>query len=67
MSRTDAIICIVSQLISNYPCIIAVSGDNLNAGTYPDPSSSHNERAGLRVQKRTDYSDGSHASCMHSF
>jgi len=35
MSRTVAIICIVSQLISNYPHIIAVHGDNLNVGTYP--------------------------------
>ena len=38
MSRTNAIICIVSQLIANYPRIIAVHGDNLNVGTYPDPS-----------------------------
>jgi len=50
MSRTVAIMCIVSQLISNYPCIIAVHGDNLNVGMYPDPSSSSNERSGPRVQ-----------------
>ena len=51
MSRTVTIICIVSQLITNYPCIIAVCGDKLNIGTYPDPSSSSNERSGLRVPK----------------
>ena len=49
------------------PMLIAVHGDILNVGTYPDPSSSPNERSGPRVQKRTsDYSDGSHASCVHS-
>ena len=68
MSRKVAIICIVSQLTANYPCIIAVHGDNLNVGTYPDPFSSPNEKSGPRVQKRTsDYSDGVNASCMHSF
>ena len=35
----------VSQLIANYPHIIAVRGNNLNVGMYPDP--------GPRVQKRT--------------
>ena len=68
MSRTVAIICTVSQLTANYPYIIAVHGDNLNVGTYPDPFSSPNEKSGPRVQKRTsDYSDGVNASCMHSF
>ena len=28
----------------------AVRGDNLNVGTYPDPSSSPNEKSGPRVQ-----------------
>jgi len=37
MSRTVAIICIVSQLIANYPRIIEVHGNNLNLGMYPDP------------------------------
>jgi len=37
MSRTVAIICMVSV---NYPQIIAVCGDNVNVGMYPDPSSS---------------------------
>ena len=50
MSRTVAIICIVSQLISNYLRIIAVHGDNLNVGKYPDPSFSPNERSGPRVR-----------------
>ena len=36
MSRTVATICILLQLICNYPCIIAVRGDNLNVGRYPD-------------------------------
>jgi len=31
---------LVSRLIANYPRVIAVRGDNLNVGTYPDPSSS---------------------------
>ena len=52
MSRTVAIVCMVSV---NYPRIIAVCGDNLNVGTYPDPSSSHNERSGPRVQKRLQW------------
>ena len=59
MSRTVAIICIVLQLIANYPPIIAVHENSLNVGMYPDP--------GPRVQKRTSsYSDGSHTSCVHS-
>ena len=49
MSRTVVIVCIVLRLIANYPCIIAVRGDNLNVVTHPDPSSSPNERSGLRV------------------
>jgi len=49
MSRTVAIICTVSRLIANYPRIIAVHGDNLNSATYPDPSSSPNEKSGPRV------------------
>ena len=49
MYRTVAIVCIVLRLIANYPCIIAVRGDNLNVGTYPDPSSSPYEESGLRV------------------
>ena len=28
----------------------SICGDNLNVGTYPDPSSSPNERSGPRVQ-----------------
>jgi len=46
MSRTVAIICMVSV---NYPQIIAVCGDNLNVGMYPDPSSSPYEGSGPRV------------------
>jgi len=37
MSRTVAMICIVSQLIANYPRIIEVHGNNLNVDMYPDP------------------------------
>ena len=63
----------VYVLIVNYPMRTAVRGDSLNVSMYPDPSSSPYEGSGLRVvcdmiwYKRTsDYSDGSHASCMHS-
>ena len=67
MSRTVAIICRVWQLIAIYPCIFVVHGDILSVSTYPDASSSPSERSGPRVQKRTsDYSHGSHASCVHS-
>ena len=45
MSRTVAILCMVSV---NDPRIIAVCGDNLNVGTYPDPSSPY-EGSGPRV------------------
>ena len=40
-SRLVAIICIVSQLITNYPLIITFCGNNSNVhvGTCPDPSS----------------------------
>jgi len=49
MNRTVVIVCIVSRLITNYPRIIAVCGDDLDVGTYPNPSSSYDERSGSRV------------------
>ena len=46
MSRTVAIVSMVSV---NDPRIIAVRGDNLNVGTYPDHFSSPYEGSGPRV------------------
>ena len=38
-----------SDRMHGIPRIIAVCGDNLNVGTYPDPSSSPYEGSGPRV------------------
>ena len=44
-SRSTVIICVVSQLVANYPRTLRQ--DNLNVGTCPDPFSSPCEFKGL--------------------
>ena len=39
-SRLTVIVCVVSQLITNHPRIVAFCGDNWSVGTCPDPTSS---------------------------
>ena len=40
MSRSTVIVHVVSQLVTNYPHIIAFCQDNSKVGTCPDPNSS---------------------------
>ena len=71
MSRSVVIVRMVLQLTSNYR-IVAFHRDNLNVGTYPDPSSSpyegynSNSKTSQHVISCKDYSDGCCASYMHS-